>query len=86
MNCPECGSTRVFPSRVRNIIERLRQILTDKQPYRCHQCGWRKWRDVLMHPENPDVRPDDLRTGRVSTPVSANDFDQLDTTAPKSKS
>jgi hypothetical protein len=38
-----------------------------------------------MHPENPDVRPDDLRTGRVSAPVSTNDFDQLDTTTPKSK-
>jgi hypothetical protein len=38
-----------------------------------------------MHPDNPDVRPDDLRTGRVPAPVSANEFDQLDTTAPKSK-
>jgi hypothetical protein len=76
----------VFPSRGRNVIERLRQVLTDKQPYRCHQCGWRQWRDVLMHPDNPDVRPEDLRTGRVSAPVSANDFDQLDTTTGKPKS
>jgi len=35
-----------------------------------------------MHPDNPDVRPDDLRTGRVTSPVSANDFDVLDTKAP----
>jgi hypothetical protein len=39
-----------------------------------------------MHPDNPDVRPEDLRTGRVSAPVSANDFDQLDTTTGKPKS
>jgi hypothetical protein len=27
---------------------------------------------------NPDVRPDDLRTGRGDAPVSSNDVDQLD--------
>lgn len=78
MKCPTCGSTRVFPSRLRNGIERLRQALTDKQPQRCHQCGWRKWQDVLMHPDNPDVNPEDLRTGRTPAPVSPKDFDELD--------
>lgn len=78
MKCPACGSPRVFPSRVRNVIERLRQMLTDKQPYRCHQCGWRQWRDVFVHPDSPDVHPEDLRTGRVPAPVSPKDIDKLD--------
>lgn len=81
MKCPACGSPRVFPSRTRNVIERLRQMLTDKQPYRCHQCGWRQWRDVLIH-ENADVHPEDLRTGRVPAPVSSKDIDQLDSPTP----
>ena len=58
--------------------ERLRQKLTDRQPYRCHECGWRKWRDVEFLSANPDVRPDDLRTGRGTPPVSTADVDQLD--------
>ena len=82
MKCPACSSTRVFPSRLRNLIERFRQRLTEKQPYRCHECGWRKWRGVSVHPESPDVSPEDLRTGRVPQPVSPNDLDQLDTPSP----
>ena len=70
MKCPACGSTRVFPSRLRNILERLRQMLTEKQPYRCHQCDRRKWREAWVHNDSPDVHPEDLRTGRVSEPVS----------------
>ena len=81
MKCPVCGSTRVFPSRLRNRLERLRQMLTGKQPYRCHGCSWRKWREVWIHPHSPDVHPEDLRTGRVSEPVSPNDLDQLDKAA-----
>jgi len=73
----------VFPSRVRNVIERLRQMFSDKQPYRCHQCGWRQWRDVLSHDQSPDVRPEDLRTGRVPGPVSSKDIDQLDSSTPR---
>ena len=80
MKCPSCGSSRVFPSRLRNGVERLRQLLTGKQPFRCHQCDWRKWRDVSVHPDSPDVHPEDLRTGRVPQPVSSNDLDELDTT------
>ena len=81
MKCPACGSLRVFPSRLRNGLERLRQALTDKQPYRCHQCNWRKWVDVEIHVDdgNADVRPDDLRTGRTPKPVSPGDLDSLDT-------
>jgi DNA-directed RNA polymerase subunit RPC12/RpoP len=78
MQCPSCGSGRVYPSRVRNVVERLRQNLTGKQPVRCHQCGWRRWRDVVMHEDQAPVVPDDLRTGRSSAPVSARDLEQLD--------
>lgn len=49
------------------------------QPYRCHQCGWRRWQEVRVHPDSPDVHPEDLRTGRVPKPLSPNDLDQLDT-------
>jgi hypothetical protein len=82
MNCPACGSHRVFPSRLRNALERIRQMLTEKQPYRCHQCGWRRWRDVLIH-DTPDVHPEDLRTGRAPAPISSADFDQLDSPPPR---
>ena len=79
MKCPACGSPRVFPSRLRGGLERLRQALTDKQPYRCHQCNWRKWREMEIHSDDADVRPEDLRTGRSATPVSPSDIDSLDT-------
>ena len=82
MKCPACGSTRVYPSQLRNVIERLRQSLTDKQPYRCHECGWRRWRDVLQHATAPDVRPEDLRTGAEPQPISPADLDQLDSITP----
>ena len=78
MKCPSCGSARVFPSRLRNSLERLRHMITDKQPYRCHQCGWRRWNEVRVHPDSPDVHPEDLRTGRMPKPVSVNELDQLD--------
>ena len=78
MKCPRCASVRVYPSRLRNGLERLRQRLTDKQPYRCHECHWRKWRDVEFLSGTADVRPDDLRTGRSAVPPSSTDVDQLD--------
>jgi hypothetical protein len=81
MNCPACQSTRVFPSRLRSGFERLRQLMTEKQPYRCHECGWRKWQEVRVHPDSPDVEPEDLRTGRAPEPVSATELDSLDTTS-----
>lgn len=79
MKCPACGSTRIFPSRLRGVVERLRQMVTDRQPYRCHDCDWRKWREVEIHLDNEDVRPDDLRTGRTPKPVSPKEIDSLDT-------
>ena len=84
MQCPSCGSARVYPSRLRNLVERLRQNLTDKQPIRCHECGWRRWRDVTVQEHRAPVVPDDLRVGRVAPPVSASDLDQLDSTSRRS--
>jgi len=68
----------VYPSRLRNSFERLRQKVTDRQPYRCHECSWRAWRDVEFHSPSPDVRPDDLRNGKQAGPLSSTDVDQLD--------
>jgi len=78
MTCPSCGSTRVFPSRLRNPIEAIRHRLTDKQPYRCHDCGWRRWQLFLIPSDHPDIQPDDLRTGQGAPPVSTRDLDPLD--------
>jgi hypothetical protein len=75
----------VYPSHLRSVFERVRQMLTDKQPYRCHQCGWRRWRAVLLPSEGPAVTPEDLRTGPQMQPVSMSDLDQLDG-APRTQS
>ena len=83
MECPDCVSARVFPSRLRSAFERVRQMWTDKQPYRCHQCGWREWQDVLINDDGPEVHPEDLRTGRAAAPVTPSDFDQLDIPSPR---
>lgn len=72
----------MYQSRPHNILERVRSMVTDKQPFRCHACGWRKWRGVVVHEDTHDVRPDDLRTGRVPKPVTNADLDQLDTPTP----
>ena len=84
MDCPSCGSTRVYPSRLRNLLERIRQEMTGKQPYRCHNCEWRGWCTVPAHAEGPNAQPEDLRTGRSAAPVSQKDLDQLDPLTPRS--
>jgi hypothetical protein len=79
MKCASCGSTRVYPSRLRNIIERLRASITVRQPHRCHQCQHRWWTDVeIPHTEGAPTRPDDLRTGHDTAPVKPTDLDALD--------
>jgi hypothetical protein len=78
MNCPSCSSSRVYPSRTRNSLEQIRHRLTDKQPYRCHECGWRAWRAIEVTSPLADVQPDDLRTGQTPAPVSSGDLDPLD--------
>ena len=78
MKCPRCASVRVYPSRLRNSFERLRQKVTDRQPYRCHECEWRKWREVEFMTNNPDVKPDDLRSGHKAKPPTTKEVDTLD--------
>ena len=78
MKCPRCESVRVYPSRLRNSFERFRQKLTDRQPYRCHECGWRKWREVEFMSSNPDVKPDDLRSGQRAAPPTTKEINALD--------
>jgi hypothetical protein len=78
MKCPSRDSTRVFPSRLKGFLETMRHRLTDRQPYRCHDCGWRRWLSIEIVPAQPDVQPDDLRTGRPSSPVDRGEFDSLD--------
>jgi DNA-directed RNA polymerase subunit RPC12/RpoP len=79
MMCASCGSLRVYPSRLRNIYERLREALTGRQPHRCHQCGHRRWMEVeILAGTRIDTRPDDLRTAHHTTPVKPNDLDELD--------
>jgi hypothetical protein len=83
MKCPKCDSPRVYPSRLRGILERVRHRLTSKQPYRCHQCSWRRWREFVVHPDGPEAHPEDLRTGREAPPVSPKELDQLDPATPQ---
>jgi hypothetical protein len=81
MTCTACGSSRVFPSRRRNIFERARHGLTGREPFRCHQCGLRTWRAAPvhdLHDDDHDTRPEDLRTGRSKAPVNPNEIDDLD--------
>jgi hypothetical protein len=78
MKCPRCASTRVYPSRLRNNWERMRLKLTDRQPYRCHECDWRKWREVEFLSPSVDVTPDDLRSGRGADAVTPPNVDDLD--------
>ncbi len=83
MKCPSCGSLRVYPSRLRGLLDRLRQEMTGRQPYRCHECGWRRWQPMQTHEEGPEAGPDDLRTGREASPVTPSDLDRLDPQTPR---
>ena len=79
MKCASCGSARVYPSRLRNVYERVREALTGRQPHRCHQCGRRTWAEVeILKGDQSETRPDDLRTGHDTAPVKPNDLDELD--------
>jgi len=47
--CPACGSNRVFRSKSRGYLERVRRQFTMKRPYRCHACNWRGWAAESVH-------------------------------------
>jgi hypothetical protein len=72
----------VYASRARNSFERVRQVLTGRQPYRCHDCNWRKWADILPPSDASETRPEDLRTGGLK-PVKPAELDDLDPIASK---
>jgi len=50
VECPECGKLRVFRSRRKNLMEKLRSRLFGRYPFRCHACGFR----FLMKYKQPE--------------------------------
>lgn len=76
--CPSCSSARIYPSRLRSPVERVRRALTDRQPYRCHACGLRRWGTIDVPFDSSEAAPDDLRTGVAGRPITSGDLDQLD--------
>lgn len=76
--CPSCTSARIYPSRLRSRIERIRRALTDRQPYRCHACGARTWSVIDVPNDHTDASPDDLRTGVSAKPITTSEIDLLD--------
>ena len=77
--CPNCGSSRIYPSRTRSVIERVRRIFSERQPYRCHACNHRNWYTIYVPlTEGPDAAPEDLRTGLSARPITGDDLDSLD--------
>jgi hypothetical protein len=77
--CPACGSSRIYPSRLRSVAERLRHLVTGLQPYRCHQCDWRRWARVTLRARaQPRTSPDHLRAAGSPRAVRVTDLDQLD--------
>lgn len=49
-DCPTCGKRRASRSRARTLPERLKKGLTSKRLFRCSQCGWRGWLELLDSP------------------------------------
>lgn len=77
--CPRCGSSRIYPSRLRSLFERVRRAMTEKQPYRCHKCNHRAWYPIdVPISRHLDESPDQLRTTQQAKPVTAEDLDRLD--------
>jgi hypothetical protein len=76
--CPACASARIYPSRLRSPLERVRRALTERQPYRCHACAFRGWSEIHVPVDTADAHPDDLRTGVAAKPITPHDLDGLD--------
>jgi FlaA1/EpsC-like NDP-sugar epimerase/lipopolysaccharide/colanic/teichoic acid biosynthesis glycosyltransferase len=41
--CTQCRRGRLHRSRARNVLERMRRLLTTARLFRCNECGWRGW-------------------------------------------
>ena len=77
--CPRCGSSRIYPSRIKGFAERIRRVFSEKQPYRCHACNMRAWAEIYVQViDGPDAAPDDLKTGLSARPITVDDLDRLD--------
>jgi hypothetical protein len=77
--CPACGSSRIYPSRIRSLGERIRCAFSEKQPYRCHACNHRGWYLIYLPlSDGPDAESEDLRTGLSARPITADEIDRLD--------
>jgi FlaA1/EpsC-like NDP-sugar epimerase len=46
--CASCASPSVHRSRVSGPLEHIRRYLSTRRPYRCYECGWRGWIDVVV--------------------------------------
>lgn len=78
--CPTCGSHRIYPSRLRSMIERLRRAMTAKQPYRCHACNHRGWYPIdIPVSRKPDAPPEVLQVTSRKETITGDDLDRLDT-------
>ncbi len=85
--CLACASTSFRRSRVVGLVELVRRQITDKRPYRCDNCGWRGWIDVVSVPartvatrdNHPDLGAIDLAfskvVGRAATTVTPSRLD-----------
>ena len=77
--CPVCESTKVYPSRHRNARERLRQLFTEKRPYRCHACNWRQWAPIQVRiPNQPDLDARVMGHHPGDRPMTQEELDRLD--------
>ena len=68
--CPACGHDDIHHSRFRSWVERLRFNLTGRLPFRCHQCGWRGWRE--------DTRPPGESLREVHKQLTDDELENLD--------
>ncbi len=77
--CPACGSTKIYPSRHRNARERLRQLFTEKRPYRCHACNWRQWASIEIRMlGQPDLALPVAGPHLGDRPMTPEELDRLD--------
>ncbi len=54
-------------------------MLTGMQPYRCHQCDWRRWSRVTLRSRSKDeTLPDELRIPGSDGAVKVAELDRLD--------
>jgi hypothetical protein len=48
--CGACASPSLHRSHASGALEQVRRHFTAKRPYRCYQCGWRGWIEVVESP------------------------------------